>query len=272
MAKFLYFDPESNNALSVPADRLLSMDQVGDTEIRLTFEEKDGVTNSRTFVTLNIEAGKEKQVMDAIAKAIANGARDASIVICDDTNDKYVSSHITSCAVQAGAVSSSGVMAPGSGATGATYKSSVKRVGDLIETTVIVDLEDLASVADDAKIVGTDTDANAYVIKLDSAINGSVYHLLEMTCVEAIEGGEPNLIIQASATGTTAAQGAVATPDLLADTTSDIALGAQTRTGLNAAVAPTVAKPYLYLANGAAASTAATYTGGKLMIRILGEV
>ena len=274
MSKFLYFDPGSNNALTVPVDRLLSMDQTGDTTIVLTFEDKDATVGSTTTATLTVDAGTEKSVMKDISEAIAFG-KHQFIVVADIVNDIYISTSITTdgVAIDADVTSSSGLMSAGPGADlGASYKSSVKRIGDLIETIIIFDLDDLASTAADGNIVGEGTTASAYIAKLDSTINGSVFHLCEVTCVEAITTGEPDLHLVGGATSADAAGGAVTSGDLLADFNADITLGLQTRTGLNAAVVPTIAKPYLFLRNGAGSSNAATYGSGKLMIRILGEL
>ena len=271
-AKFLYFDPDSNNALTMPVDKLLSMDQTGNTTIVLTFENKDATVGSTTIATLTVDGGTEKAVMQSISEAIAF-SKDQFVVVADDVNSDYINASITGVAVDADVTSSSGLMSAGAGANGgASYKSSVKRIGDLIETTIIFDLDDLASTAADGNIVGEGTTASAYIAELDSTINGSVFHLCEVTCVEAIATGEPDLHLVGGATSTDAAGGAVTSGDLLADFNGDIALGSQNRTGENSAVVPTIAKPYLFLRNGHGTSDAATYDSGKLMIRILGEV
>ena len=271
-AKFLYFDPGSDNSLTMPVDRLLSIDQTGNTEILMTFEDKDGTAGSRTFATLAVDGGTEKAVMQSISEAIAF-SKDQFVVIADTTNSNFINASITGVAINANVVSSTGLMSAGTGADGGdTYKSSVKRVGNIIETTIIFDLDGLASTAADGNIVGEGTEANASIAKLTSAINGSVFHLCEVTCVEAIGTGEPDLHLVGGATEADAAGGAVSSGDLLADFNGDITLGAQTRTGLNSAVVPTLAKPFLFLRNGHGSSDAATYTSGKLMIKIIGEV
>jgi len=271
MSKYLYVAPSATNALTMPTDTLLSMDQTGANTILLTFQDKEGTVTVNTFVTLTINTGSFKEVMKNISEAIAFG-KDQFIILADVVNSTFLNSDITGVGIDSGAITSRGVMSSGSGFVGNTYKSSVKAVGDLIETTIIVDLDDCASIATDAVVIGTGTSANAFVAVLDATVNGSVFHSCEVTCVELIEGGELDILLVGSATGTTAAQATVTSGDLLADFNGDTALGSQNRTGTNSAVAPTIAKPYLYFKNGHGTSTAATYTAGKFMIKIIGEL
>ena len=68
-AKYLYFDPDSNNALTMPVDKLLSMDQTGNTTIVLTFENKDATVGSTTIATLTVDGDTEESVMETISEA-----------------------------------------------------------------------------------------------------------------------------------------------------------------------------------------------------------
>jgi len=94
-AKYLYFDPTGNNAITLPADSLISMDQTDNTSISLVFE--DDVAGTSTAIDLTVGADKEKDVMKSISEAIAFG-KDQFLVIADDTNSEYVDSNISSIA------------------------------------------------------------------------------------------------------------------------------------------------------------------------------
>ena len=58
--KYLYFDAGTETALSIPANRLLSMDHTANDKIVLSFEDIDGAAGATTDCELTITAGKEK--------------------------------------------------------------------------------------------------------------------------------------------------------------------------------------------------------------------
>ena len=70
-------------------------DVTSNTEITVYFEGVNG-SNTQDNVVLNITAGKEVVVLEAIASACA-GAKNPVTVIADDINSKYIHDNITSC-------------------------------------------------------------------------------------------------------------------------------------------------------------------------------
>ena len=97
IAKFLHFYNAADDALTLPAERLVSMDQTTNTNIRLAFADDGGTSNT---VDLTITAGKEKEVMQAISEAVAFG-KEQFLVIADDVNSVYVDANIDAVAAVA---------------------------------------------------------------------------------------------------------------------------------------------------------------------------
>ena len=97
-AKFLYFDGGSDNAMTFPVDRLLSIDQLDNTSVLMTFEHVLGTSSSHTKVDLTVTAGTEKAVMESISNAIAF-SKDQFVVVADSVNSIFVNSSITAVSV-----------------------------------------------------------------------------------------------------------------------------------------------------------------------------
>ena len=95
--KFLYFDTASDDATAFPAENIAMIDQNGGT-ILMTFANggvTDGSAKTAT-VTLNVTGGSELNCIKDIARAIAHG-RGPVVIIADDTDGVYASTHITTC-------------------------------------------------------------------------------------------------------------------------------------------------------------------------------
>jgi hypothetical protein len=156
--------------------------------------------------------------------------------------------------------------AHGSGIADTAINTFVNKVGGDIVTTILIDLHGgLASGgADD--IIGTDGGtANAYIAELTSAVNGIPYKL-EFICLEVPTGGDPDINLVCSATGTDAENAAVTSGTVLFNN-GDLTLGLHNEADGGATLAA-LTKKYLYLTTGAA--TQAAYTAGKLVIKIHG--
>lgn len=156
--------------------------------------------------------------------------------------------------------------AHGSGIADTAINTFVNKVGGDIVTTILVDLHGgLASGgADD--IIGTDGGtANAYIAELTSAVNGIPYKL-EFICLEVPTGGDPDINLVCSATGTDAENAAVTSGTVLFNN-GDLTLGLHNEADGGATLAA-LTKKYLYLTCGDA--TDAAYTAGKLVIKIHG--
>ena len=158
---------------------------------------------------------------------------------------------------------------PGTGistGTGTIFKGSVLRMGDVIETTIVIDVTGLNSGDADGDIIGVAATANCHLGRITAAANGTVF-AGSVQCVETPAGGEPDidLFSATEATGTEEALITGLTETALLATAVDWT-GILAPKGLTAVPA---ANEYLYLvASGGA--TNATYTGGKFVIKLYG--
>ena len=157
--------------------------------------------------------------------------------------------------------------AHGSGIADAAINTFVTKIGGDITTTILVDLHGgLASGGTADDVIGTDGGAaNAYIAELTSAVNGIPY-LIEFACLEVPTGGDPDINLVCSATGTDAENAAVTSGTILLNN-GDLTLGFYAEADGGATLAA-LSKKYLYLTSGDA--TEAAYTAGKLVIKIHG--
>ena len=157
--------------------------------------------------------------------------------------------------------------AHGSGIANAAINTFVTKVGGDITTTILIDLHGgLASGGTADDVIGTDGGAaNAYIAELTSAVNGIPY-LIEFACLEVPTGGDPDINLVCSATGTTAENAAVTSGTVLLNN-GDLTLGFYAEADGGTTLAA-LSKKYLYLTSGDA--TEAAYTAGKLVIKIHG--
>jgi len=144
----------------------------------------------------------------------------------------------------------------------AITKHSVITVGNIIETTIALDLTGLNSSAA-ADIIGKDATANCHYGQITAAVNGTVLGG-KLTCLEAPAGGDPdiNLWYADEATGTEDAAVTGLTNQVQICNSGDLALNSVV------SLATVAADKYLYMATGAA--TNADYTAGKLLIEFWG--
>ena len=158
---------------------------------------------------------------------------------------------------------------PGTGistGTGTLYKGSVLRMGDVIETTIVMDLTGLNSGDADGDIIGVAATANCHIGQITAAANGTLFAGY-MQCVETPAGGEPDidLFSATESTGTEEALVTGLTETALLATAADWT-NVLAPKGLTALPA---ANEYLYLA-ASGGSTNATYTAGKFIIKLYG--
>jgi hypothetical protein len=154
----------------------------------------------------------------------------------------------------------------GSGIPDASINTFVNKVGGTIVTSILIDLHggfDGSASAD--RIIGNGTDANAYIAELTKEVNG-IPILLEFGCVEVPTGGDPDINVDISATGTTASGAAVASGTQMMNN-GDLTLGYYNSVDAGATMAA-LSKKYIYLVQGD--STDAAYTAGKIVIKVHG--
>jgi hypothetical protein len=157
--------------------------------------------------------------------------------------------------------------APGAGitsGTGTIIKSSVEKRGNLIKTTILIDLTGLASSTTDLDIIGNST-TPAFIGRISATDNGTIV-AGKITCLEAPAGGVNDIDLYAATEGTGVFDGGIAALTETAIVTSGAAWTSGRALGF---VANPAADKYLYLTGGAA-GTAATYTAGILLIELFG--
>ena len=157
--------------------------------------------------------------------------------------------------------------APGagiSGGTGTVFKSSVIRIGDIIKTSILIDLTGLSSSTTELDIIGQGTDP-AYLGQITAAKNGTIL-TGRMTCLEVPEGGIADIDLYSATEATGKFDDAVGG---LAETAMITAGGNWTLAAVKAFGAVPAANSYLYLTGGAG-GTAAAYTAGKFLIELEG--
>ena len=157
--------------------------------------------------------------------------------------------------------------AHGSGIADAAINTFVTKIGGDITTTILIDLHGgLASGGTADDVIGTDGGAaNAYIAELTSAVNGIPY-LIEFACLEVPTGGDPDINLVCSATGTTAENAATTSGTVLLNN-GDLTLGFYVEADGGSTLAA-LSKKYRYLTSGDA--TEAAYTAGKIVIKIHG--
>jgi len=154
--------------------------------------------------------------------------------------------------------------------TGTLIKYSVLTVGNIIHTTILVDLTGLSVDASDDVIIGVASASNCHIGEITDAVNGTVIGG-RITCLEAPAGASADINLW-TANISNGPEGATITD---ADTTSELldhgeawTVAGGAATAMTLSTSPATAT-WLYLTNGAA-SGAGTYTGGRFLIQFWG--
>ncbi|MFA5651215.1 MAG: hypothetical protein WC914_08770 [Proteiniphilum sp.] len=149
-------------------------------------------------------------------------------------------------------------------ASAAAYKSSVVRFGNIIKTTIVIDLTGLKSVATDLDIIG-DTGV-CHIGQVTAAVNGTIFKG-QMGCMEVPTTGADDIDLYAATEGTGAYDAGIGT---LTETALVTAGGAHAIGTVKPFTALPAANQYLYLTSGEA--VAGTYNAGILYIEMWGYV
>lgn len=151
--------------------------------------------------------------------------------------------------------------------TGTVYRSSVVKIGNIIRSSILIDLTGLNSKNTDLDIIGVDGSANpAHIGQITAARNGTILGGI-MRCLEVPAGGDPNIALYSATEGTGVEDGGIGalTETALFDPNADWTIDmSRSLTGIPAA------DEYLYLVQGDATGTDATYTAGKFLIEFYG--
>ena len=157
--------------------------------------------------------------------------------------------------------------------TGTLYKANVTVAGDLITTTIVIDLTGLRNTAA-GDIIGVDgTSSVCHIGQITAALNGTIF-AGDMTCLETPAGGEPDIDLYAASEGTGVEDGAIGdlTETALVtagqDWISTLSANQYNAAGLIAGAVPD-ADEYLYLVGGGG-TTDADYTAGIFRINLYG--
>jgi len=260
--KYLYFDAGTETALSIPANRLLSMDHTADDKIVLSFEDIDGAAGATTDCELTITAGTEKQVMETITNAV-HGGKENFVVVADSVNNQFIDSNITAVSVQDSGTGSNGLTAGVgiTGGTGTVYHSWIERNGNIIKTSIYLDITGLGSSATADDIVGV-AGGPAHIGQITAAKNGTIF-AGQVTTLETPDANIKDLDLVASATGTDAFDAAVTSGTTLLDSGN---LDANT---IDALTELPSANDYIYITSPTETAVA-TATTGQILIELYG--
>ena len=148
------------------------------------------------------------------------------------------------------------------GGTGTVYETSVARNNGIVTTSIMIDLTGLTSGGTAGDIIGTATANPAFIARVTTADNGTVFGV-RMTCYETPAGGDTDIDLYSATEGTGVEDVAIST---LTETqiinSGTLALGSAVCGGT------IVADQYLYLVGNGTANAA--YTAGRLLIEIFG--
>ena len=261
-AKFLYFANSATSAMTFPVDNLLAIDQLDNASVVMTFEHALGTAGSNTKVDMTVNAGTGKSVMQSISEAIAF-SKDQFVVIADSVNNSFINSNITAVSVDDSGATNNGLTA-GAGITSGTdtvYHSWVEKNGNIIKTSIYIDLDGLGSSVTADDIVGVGTDP-AHIGQITAAQNGTIF-AGQITTLETPTANLTNIDLASSATGTLAFSDAVTSPTVLANT------GGVSVNTIDALTAFPAANDFLYITS--ATTVAVTEAAaGKLLIELYG--
>ncbi len=151
-----------------------------------------------------------------------------------------------------------------SAGVGTICKTKVHRDGDVIKTSILVDLTGLTSAAA-ADIIGVNDAANCWIARIFTAINGTILGG-KVSCLEAPITGEPDVDLYSAVEGTGTENAAITG----LDETALLATGLDWTIDLYRSLTAVPADgEYLYLV-ASGGGDAADYTGGKFLIELFG--
>ena len=156
---------------------------------------------------------------------------------------------------------------------------SIRREGDFVETTLIVDLHGLKSQNADNDIIGkstgdTNTDKPAYFFQWQNSVNGKFLGG-QLQCLEAPGTGEVDIDVYATTTATLKFDVAKSGGHNVFTANTDLQQGSFIATSLPDSLgdsAEDLDGRYFYFAVGTASTpTAGVYDAGKVMLKFQGQ-
>jgi hypothetical protein len=206
-----------------------------------------------------------KKYTDLLITAFLRFGATCQILIKSLTNgaDTTVTMTELSSLANANSILSTEAGAGITGGTGTVYETSVRKVGSITTTEILLDLTGLGSSTTDLDIIGQGV-AAAHLGQITAARNGSTNLTVQMTCLEAPAGGVTDIDLYSATQATGVFDGAIGD---LTETAIITAGGAWANGTVKGGTAAVAADQYLYLTSGAA-GTAGTYTAGKFLITL----
>jgi len=195
-----------------------------------------------------------KAIISDLCLGTANGKQGTQITATPDEFNNGLDNSVQAAKVTVGA-----------GIGSSRVQTSVIRTGDIIKTTIAINLVGLASTATNKDIIGLAAGGAAPIAQITTAVNG-VIHKAEVNCAVVPTTGDDDIDIYQASVGTGAY-----------DTDASSLTNAAVLVTSGGAYAIGTAKPftalptadyYLYLATGD--TTAGTYDAGKILIELWG--
>ena len=206
-----------------------------------------------------VSDGKTQRALQAMFSKILNDA--GTQLKVDGTDMTATVAEINSAAdnsVQAALVTPSSVIT----ASAASIQTAVIRTGDIIKTTMVIDLTGLKSITTNGDIIG-DTGI-CFIGQVTTAINGVIF-AGQVGCSIVPTTGDDDIDLYSATEGTGAYDGAIGD---LTETAIMTAGGAHAIGTVKPFTAVPAADQYLYLTTGD--TTAGTYDAGTLIIEMWG--
>ena len=300
MKNFLYFaeavvetgDDGSPEALLVPAETFLYANPEGTTSTAFLFKGANGNDDGYYRVILTHDTNKNKEVISGFINCLNANPHTGGIVICVDLesgtavnkaaniNPAFLG-HVTGIAITAVAEGSiagvsggttlstsygTGIVSTGTGAPGAPQYSR-KRIGDIIVTTVKVDLTGLKAKGGDAgDAIGVGT-TPAYFYKNVVAENGVIFKQT-LACLETATQSSGTVTDDINVAWNSAA---TIDYDEAAGTGSEINAGAMAAGAvIEDTTAAITADHYAYLTEGSTEASDCVFAGGCYMLTLYG--
>ena len=146
--------------------------------------------------------------------------------------------------------------------TGTVYETSVARNNGIVTTSIMIDLTGLQSGGTAGDIIGTNGAGVAYIARITTADNGTVFGV-KLTCYELPAGGDTDIDLYSATEDTGVEDVAISTL-----TETQIINSGTLALGTTAFGTDIAANQYLYLVGQGTANAA--YTAGRLLIEIFG--
>jgi hypothetical protein len=165
-----------------------------------------------------------------------------------------------------GKIKGDGTITPGVGISGAaeTFKAWTEDQGEIIKTSILIDLTGLSCGGTAGDIIGANGAGVAYLGQVVAATSGTIFSG-RMTCLETPTNGDTDIDLYSATEATGVEDTAIST----LTETQLIDAGASSLGSQDAFTAWPVANSYLYLVGQGTGNAA--YTAGRLLIEMWGH-